>query len=120
VHNYQRDGAMRFDGNAGPSVNYEPNTFGGPKADPSFAEPPLKISGDADRYDQKRGVDDDYIQPGNLFRLMSADQQQRLIKNISGSLKKVPKEIQQKMVAHFRKADKNYGDGIAKVIGLTG
>jgi len=118
VNNYQRDGAMRFDGNAGSSVNYEPNTFGGPKADPSFAEPPLKISGDADRYDQKRGVDDDYIQPGNLFRLMSADQQQRLIQNISGSLKKVPKEIQQKMVAHFRKADKNYGDGIAKGIGL--
>jgi catalase len=29
---------------------------------------PLKISGDADRYEQKRGVDDDYIQPGNLFR----------------------------------------------------
>ncbi len=118
VHNYQRDGAMRFDGNAGSSVNYEPNIFGGPKADPSFAEPPLKISGDADRYDQKRGVDDDYVQPGNLFRLMSADQQQRLIQNITGSLKKVPKEIQQKMVVHFRKADKNYGDGIAKELGL--
>jgi len=118
VHNYQRDGAMRSDGNAGHSVNYEPNTFGGPKADPSFAEPPLKISGDADRYDQKRGVDADYIQPGNLFRLMSPDQQQRLIRNITGSLKKVPKEIQQKMVAHFSKADKNYGDGIARELKL--
>jgi catalase len=118
VHNYERDGAMRFDGNGGASVNYEPNSFGGPKADPAYAEPPLKISGDADRYDQKRGVDDDYVQPGNLFRLMTADQQKHLIGNIVGSLKKTPKDIQQKIVAHFRKIDKNYGDGIAKSLGL--
>ncbi len=114
VHNYQRDGAMRSDGNGGASVNYEPNSFGGPNADPSFAEPPLKITGDAARYEQKRGVDADYVQPGNLFRLMSADQQQRLIRNITGSLKKVPKELQKKMVAHFTKVDKNYGEGVGK------
>ena len=118
MHNYQRDGAMRTDGNGGASVNYEPNSFDGPKADPAYAEPPLKISGDADRYDQKRGVDDDYVQPGNLFRLMPPDEQQRLIKNLSGSLKKVSKELQKKMVAHFTKADKNYGGGIAKELGL--
>ena len=81
-------------------------------------EPPLKISGDADRYEQKRGVDDDYIQPGNLFRLMSAEKQRELIENILTSLKKVPKEIQEKMIVHFRKADKAYGDGIAKGLGL--
>ncbi|MBN1349442.1 catalase [candidate division KSB1 bacterium] len=118
VNNYQRDGAMRFDGNAGAAVNYEPNSYGGPEADPAFGEPPLKISGDADRYDQKRGVDEDYIQPGNLFRLMSSDEQQRLIKNIVGALKNVPKEIQQKMIGHFRKADKAYGDGVANGLGI--
>jgi catalase len=118
VNNYQRDGAMRFDGNAGSAVNYEPNSFGGPKADAAWAEPPLKISGDADRYDQKRGVDADYVQPGNLFRLMPADEQKRLIQNITNSLKKVSKELQEKMVAHFRKADKDYGGGIAKGLGL--
>ena len=67
-------------------MNYEPNSFGGPKANPAFAEPPLKISGDAGRYEQKRGVDDDYIQSGNLFRLMPPDEQQRLIAAIVGSL----------------------------------
>ena len=118
MHNYQRDGAMRSDGNGGASVNYEPNSFGGPKADPAYAEPPLKISGDADRYDQKRGVDDDYIQPGDLFRLMTADEQKRLIQNIAGSLKKVSKKLQKKMVDHFSKADKDYGGGIAKELGL--
>ena len=116
---YQRDGAMRFDGNAGSAVNYEPNSFGGPKANPAFAEPPLRISGDADRYEQKRGVDDDYVQPGNLFRLMPPDEQQRLIAVIVGSLSTVPVEIQKKMVEHFTRADPAYGGGIAKGLGFA-
>ncbi len=119
ANNYQRDGAMRFDDNGGRSPNYEPNTFGGPMEDHRYDEPPLKISGDADRYEQKRGVDDDYIQPGNLFRLMPPDEQQRLMQAIAGSLGKAPKAIQEKMLVHFHKADKAYGDGIAKLIGLA-
>ncbi len=118
TNTYQRDGLMRFDDNGGPGPNYEPNSFGGPIEDHSYREPPLKISGDADRYEQKRGVDDDYVQPGNLFRLMTAEQQSVLINNILRSLKKVPREIQEKMVVHFRKADKAYGDGIARGLGL--
>ena len=119
AHNYQRDGSMRFDGNAGPSVNYEPNTFGGPVADPVYADPPLKISGDADRYEQKRGVDDDYIQPGNLFRLMPPDEQERLMTNIVSTLKDVPQEIQEKMVEHFTRADPAYGAGVAEGLGIS-
>ena len=117
--NYQRDGAMRFDDNGGASVNYEPNSFGGPQANPAFKEPPLKISGDADWYDQKRGVDDDYVQPGDLYRLMSREEKKRLVQNIVSSLKKVPKKLQKKMVEHFRRADKAYGEGIAKGLGLS-
>ena len=108
---------MRFDDNGGASPNYEPNSFGGPKEASSFREPPLAISGNADWYEQKRGVDDDYIQPGNLFRLMTPDQQKRLCQNIAGSLKKVSKELQDKMIAHFAKADPAYGAGVAKAIG---
>lgn len=119
VRNYQRDGHMRCDENGGASVNYEPNSFGGPQANAAFDEPPLRISGDAARYEQKRGVDDDYIQPGNLFRLMPPDEQQRLIANIVGSLKKTPKAIQEKMAAHFKKADPAYGGGIANGLGLA-
>lgn len=117
VNNYQRDGKMRFDDNGGPSVVYEPNSYGGPEADSTYKEPPLKISGDADWYDQKRGVDDDYIQPGNLYRLMPSDERKRLIQNIVSSLENVPKRIQKTMISHFRKIDKNYGDRIAKGLG---
>jgi catalase len=118
VRNYHRDGHMRFDNNGGASPVYEPNSFGGPTEDPSYNEPPLKISGDADRYEQKRGVDDDYIQPGNLFRLMKKDEQQRLVKNIVGTLKITPKNIQERMLKHFLKADKDYGHGVAVGLGL--
>lgn len=119
ANTYQRDGFMRFDDNGGASVNYEPNSFGGPQADPTYNEPPLKISGDANRYEQKRGVDDDFIQPGNLFRLMPLDERKRLIENIVASLKKVPKDIQERMVPYFYKADKVYGEGVAKGLGLA-
>lgn len=119
VNTYQRDGHMRFDDNGGAGPNYEPNSFGGPVGNPAFSEPPLKISGDADRYEQKRGVDDDYIQPGNLYRLMPPDEQARLIKNIVGSLSKVPQAIQEKMVEHFTRADKDYGARVAEGLGLA-
>ena len=46
---------MRFDGNYDGAVIYEPNSFDGPVEDPSFKEPPLKITGDADRYDHRLG-----------------------------------------------------------------
>ena len=42
-----------------------------------------------------------------------------LAENIAGSLKKVPQDLQEKMVAHFSKADPAYGDGVAKALGLT-
>ncbi|MFP4461792.1 MAG: catalase [Thermotogota bacterium] len=113
---YQRDGSMRYDDNDGKGPNYEPNSFGGAKEDPAFKEPPLKISGHADHYDQVRGVDEDYVQPGDLFRLMSSEQQNYLFNAIAGSLKKVPKDIQQRMLKHFYKADERYGKGVEKAL----
>ncbi|MGD9537099.1 MAG: catalase [Alphaproteobacteria bacterium] len=117
VHNYHRDGTMRFDGNEGGAVNYEPNSYGGPAENKSFKEPPLRISGDADRYDHRAG-NDDYTQPGNLFRLMSAKQQAQLMDNIAATMKGVPEEIVRRQIGHFLKADKAYGEGVAKRLGL--
>ena len=113
----ERDGAMRFDGNGGSTVNYEPNSFDGPKEDLQFREPPLKVQGDADRYDHREG-DDDYTQAGNLFRLMNGEQRARLIAAIVGAMKDVPTAIQVRQVGHFLQADRAYGDGVAKGLGL--
>jgi len=117
VHSYHRDGTMRSDGNEGGAVNYEPNSFNGPVEDPTFKEPPLKISGDVDRYDHREG-NDDYTQAGNLFRLMKPDEKRRLIENIVNAMKSVPNEIQERQLGHFMKADPAYGEGVAKGLGL--
>ena len=116
VHSYHRDGAMRFDGNDGGAVNYEPNSFGGP-VEGGASEPPLKIDGDADRYDHRAG-NDDYTQAGDLFRLMTPDQRQRLIDNLVRAMQSVPEEIQQRQIRHFQEADAAYGEGVARGLGL--
>ncbi len=118
VHTYNRDGHMKFNGNDDGQVNYEPNSFGGPVEDPRFREPPLKISGDADRYDHREG-NEDYSQAGNLFRLMSADQKAQLIGNIVRAMKPVPKDIQMRQLKHFYGADPDYGAGVAKGLGIS-
>ena len=113
VHNYNKDGAMRFFDNntANPDAYYEPNSFNGPKEDKSVAEPPLRISGDADRYNHRIG-NDDYTQPGNLFRLMNPEQRQRLFSNIATAMSGVPQFIVARQLAHFDKADPAYGAGV--------
>ncbi len=118
VHHYQRDGQTRFDGNAGSAVNYQPNSFDGPVDDVKYKEPPLKISGDADRYDH-RAENDDYTQAGNLFRLMNEDQKRQLIGNLVGAMQGVPKFIQVRQLKHFCKADPAYGAGVAAGLGVN-
>jgi len=114
---YNRDGAMRFDGNSGSAVNYEPNSFDGPTQDPAFRERPRSISGSVDRHNHR--LDSDYYtQPGNLFRLMKPDARERLIGNIVASMKSVPLRIQELQIQHFHKADPAYGAGVAKGLGL--
>jgi catalase len=115
VDTYHRDGKMRFDDNSGGSVNYEPNSYGGPSEDPQFKEPPLKISGDADRYDHREG-NDDFTQPGNLYRLLPQDERERLHAAIAKSMRGVPREIIERQLGHFEKADPAYADGVRKAL----
>ncbi|MDX8379539.1 MAG: catalase [Gallionella sp.] len=117
VHHYHRDGQTRFDGNFGSAVNYQPNNFDGPVEEVKYQEPPLKISGDADRYNHREG-NDDYTQAGNLYRLMRAEQQRQLIENLVGAMTGVPKDIQVRQLQHFYKADPAYGEGVATGLGL--
>jgi catalase len=115
VNTYHADGAMRFDAPRGTDHYYEPNSFGGPVEAPSAKEPPLRIHGDADHYNHREG-NDDHTQPGNLFRLMSPDQQQRLFNNIAGAMQGVPRFIIDRQLEHFRRADPAYGAGVEAAI----
>ena len=104
VHNYHADGVMRLAGNPNPDAFYEPNPFNGPVQDERFREPPLKISGDADRYNHRDG-NDDYRQPGDLFRVMTPEQKDQLFNNIKAAMEGVPVEIVKRQIVHFYRAD---------------
>jgi catalase len=117
-NNYQRDGFMRVDANGGSGPNYWPNSFGGPVPDPAFLEPPFEVSGFAVRTPY-RYPNDDFVQPGNLYRDVMTDQDRKnLIKNIVSHLSSAQKRIQLRQTALFFKADPDYGSRVANGLRL--
>jgi catalase len=115
---YNRDGSMRFNANGGATPNYEPNSFGGPTQDPKYVERPTTYgTSTVGRFSHREHDGDYYTQPGNLFRLMTPDAQQRLVGNIAAGLGQVEKRIQDLQINHFYKCDPKYGEGIAKALG---
>ncbi len=117
VHSYQRDGQMRFDGNGGKSVNYEPNSFGGPTEVNEHKQAAFQVSGMAENvgYDHH----DHYTQAGDLYRLMSEEERERLVANIVAAMKPVERDdIKLRQIGHFYKADPEYGTRIAQGLGL--
>ncbi|CAI9402160.1 Catalase [Pleomorphomonas sp. T1.2MG-36] len=116
VHHYHKDGAMNFMPNkANPDAYYEPNSFGGPREAPEYREPPLRISGDADRYDHRAG-NDDYSQAAALFRLFDEGQRQRLFQNIAAAMAGVPLEIVERQLGHFERVDPAYAAGVRQAL----
>ncbi|TGK14442.1 catalase [Leptospira stimsonii] len=116
VHVYHRDGSVKFqsDGNYD---NYEPNGFEGPSQDSSFAEPPLRISGDADRFDA-HSANDDYTQAGDLYRILKPEERDRLTSTIASTMKGLPKGLLVANVKHFYLCDPEYGTKLAEKVGL--
>ncbi|MCL5782643.1 MAG: catalase [Candidatus Thermoplasmatota archaeon] len=119
VNNYYRDGFMRVDDNGKWSVNYEPNSFSGPVEDVSGKRIKYGVNGFADSLPyEKHSEDNDYIQAGNLYRMLSGEEKTRLIDNIANDLKNVKPDIVKRQLAHFYKADKDYGTRIAAELGV--
>jgi catalase len=117
VNSYQRDGQMRFDDNGGKAVNYEPNSFGGPTEVNEHKQAAFPVSGVAENaaYDHH----DHYTQAGDLYRLMSEEERERLVANIVAAMKPVQRDdIKQRQICHFYKADPEYGTRIAQGLGL--
>lgn len=117
-HSFHRDGAMRTDGNHGSTLGYEPNSYGKWQEQPEFKEPPLGVEGPADHWDHREDSDDYYTQPGNLFRIMSAEQQKVLCENTARAMGDAPREIKIRHISNCLKADTAYGEGVAKALGI--
>ncbi len=115
--NHQRDGFM-YDGAAGDAPNYEPNSFDNVNEQPEHKPTPMAVSGDAAA--QARDYQqDDFIQAGDLYRLMDDGEKQRLIENLAGSLSQVTnKDIQLRALCNFFRADAEYGGRLAQALGI--
>lgn len=118
-HAYHRDGMMRVDGNYGSTIGYEPNSYGEWADSPETKEPPLKLKGDAYNYNEREFDSDYYTQPGDLYRLMSPQQQQVLCENTGRAMGDAELFIKQRHVRNCSKADPAYGAGVAKALGIS-
>ncbi|MGZ3750426.1 MAG: catalase [Mucilaginibacter sp.] len=124
VNNYERDGHMRVDGNSGKAPNYFPNSFDDIEVDQNYKQSSWDLGTSlADWYDRNaEGENDHYTQPGNLYRLMDAEQKQHLIENITGAMSGIdgPKreQIINRQLCHWFRADINLGMAIAKGLEL--
>ena len=122
VNNYQRDGAMRMDGNGGRKPNYFPNSFDDIEVDKSYQEPGDELNSTiADWYDRNSeiGGSDHFTQPGNLYRdVMNDEQKTALVNNIVNAMSGVtgPKkdEIVNRQLCHWFRADENLGQRVAR------
>ncbi|WP_348813575.1 catalase [Flavobacterium maritimum] len=124
TNNYQRDGKMRVDGNGGENPNYYPNSFDDIHIDQSYKEPPLEMqSVIADWYDRNcEGENDHYTQPGNLFKIMTPEQQQNTIHNIIAAMSGIegPKksEIINRQLSHWCRVDGRLGAAVGDGLGV--
>ncbi len=126
VNNYERDGAMRVDGNGGNAPNYFPNSFDNIKPDESYKQPAWQLDTNlADWYDRNgEGENDHYTQPGIFFReVLSEQDKKNLVNNIVGAMKGIdgPKksEIINRQLCHFFRADIQLGMSVAMGLGVN-
>ncbi|KAF9295984.1 hypothetical protein BGZ74_010530 [Mortierella antarctica] len=109
VSNQQRDGYMSVQGNSGAAPNYEPNSFGGAQQTgvaKTYSD--FELNAIAARHIITLS-DEDFVQPGNLYRLMSAEEKSDLIDNMAGHLKNAKAFLQERQVGHIKRADKEWG-----------
>lgn len=114
-----RDGQMRVDGNAGSTIGYQPNSFGEWQEQPEFKEPPLDLFGAASSWNFREDDSDYFTQPGKLFRLMNSRQQQVLFENTARAMGDAPEFIKVRHISNCLQADKAYGEGVAKALGIS-
>lgn len=115
----QRDGLGRADDNYGGRPHYEPNSFQQWEDQPQYAEPPLKINGDAAHWDFRKDDDDYFSQPRALFNLMSEEQKQVLFDNTARAIGPALDFIKYRHIRNCYWCDPAYGEGVAKALDMT-
>ncbi len=126
VANFQRDGAMRLDGNGGSNPNYFPNSFDNIVPDEKYREHPIELdSMVADHYNRNaEGENDHYTQPGIFYReVLTTQNKKNLVSNIYAAMSGItgPKraEIINRQLCHFFRVDMGLGMAVAQALGVN-
>ncbi len=118
VHSYSKDGAMRVRNVSDPV--YAPNSYGGPKADPSrTAEALWHADGEMVRAAYTlHAADDDWGQAGTLVRdVMDDAARERLVSNVAGHLRNgVSEKVLERAFEYWKNIDKETGDNIEAAV----
>jgi catalase len=117
----QRDGQMAHHVDlapgANPHVNYEPSTLGGLKEAVPAGEPFTPyFEGKLVR--EKISRRNDFAQAGDRYRSFEDWERDDLVANLVGALKPCTREIQDRMVTYFAKADVEYGARVSAGLGI--
>ena len=122
VRNYDQDGSMRYIHNGAKNV-YAPNSYGGPRADPSSAEPSWAVdAGEIGRYAyEAHADDDDFVQAGSLCRHVLNDaERERLVMNVVGHLSRpeMSSDVLLRAIGYWRRIDPAIGGAVSRGLGL--
>ena len=114
VQHYHKDGAMRFFTNDfdNPDAYYEPNQYGGPVADPSVQEPPLRIDPEAFRYPEEVS-EIDFVQPRALYcEVMDQGERDRLHSNMAAAMAPCSQAVKERWYAVLARVHPDYAAGV--------
>ncbi len=104
---------------AASQVSSRTTSAGGPEQ-PGYADPAQSIGATADHFDFREDDDNYFEQPGDLFRLMTGDEQQRLFDNTARAIKGARTETVETHIANCTQADPAYGEGVRKACEALG
>jgi catalase len=118
---YGRDGAS-YDGRHGSAKSYEPNSFGGPAqtGQPLWAGTPVTgVTGPQEQ--SSHSQDTPFVQAGNLYRMMTQDEKERLIANLADSIASVSldhDDIVKRAIGNFAAADADFGTRLEEAVAV--
>jgi catalase len=122
VHSYSKDGVMRTQNVTDPV--YAPNSYGGPKADPSATDHAGLWATDGDMVRSAytlRTDDDDFGQAGTQVReVLDDDARERLVANVAGHLSDgVSEDVLARAFQYWKNIDEEIGERIEQAVGAT-
>ena len=114
VNSNNQDGAMNY-GNTKSNVNYEPSSIEPKPALAAARAVATPLSGTVQQ--QIITKTDNFSQAGEFYRALDNTAKQNLVRNLAADLGAVrDSATKHKMLAHFYKADANYGTALTKAV----